>query len=170
MLWSFVFAWHEAYTTRPIFAFKLESKPFFTATLIGILAATVVHLWLDPLLRPRMPEDYPVDLKNWLASLLFSLALTQLFFIFAPFDWLMRMFKHRWLAASLTALFGAFVLAMKINSIAAPLPPSLVAVLLTGRLVMVLLVVYFYLRGGVVLVWWWTLLFEARHLLALIAA
>jgi hypothetical protein len=167
MLWSFVFAWHTPYTNRPVFVLKLELVPFTAAT-IGILAATVVHLWLDPLLRTKMPDEYPADLKNWIASLLFPLALTQLFLIFAPFDWLLRMFKHRWLATSLTALFGAFVLAMKINSLATPIATPLVEVLLAGRAVMALLVVYFYLRGGVILVSWWTLLFEARHLPGLI--
>lgn len=169
MLWSFVFAWHTPYTNRPVFVLKLEPGPFIAATLIGILAATVVHLWLDPALRSKMPDEYPVDLKHWFASLLFSLALTQLFLIFAPVAWLMRMFKNRWLAASLTALFGAVVLAMKINALNAPVAPPLLAVLLAGRVVLALLAVYFYLRGGVILVWWWTLLFEARHLISFVS-
>ena len=170
MLWGFVFAWHEPYANRPVVVLKLEPAPFFGATLIGILAATVVHLWLDPALRSKMPDDYPVDLKHWFASVLFSLALTQLFLIFAPFDWLMRLFKNRWLAASLTALFGAGVLVMKIHSLAAPVSPLLLATLLAGRLVIGFLAVSFYLRGGVVLVWWWAFLFEARHLPDLIGA
>ena len=164
MLWSFVFAWHEPYANRPVAVLKLGLRPIIVATLIGIFAATVVHVWLDPLLHPKMPDEYPVDLKHWLASLLFSLALTQLFLIFAPFDWLMRMFKNRWLAASLTALFGAAVLAMKINSLTTHVATPLLVTLLAGRVAMALLAVYFYLRGGVILVWWWTLLFEARHL------
>ena len=168
MLWSFVFAWHGPYTNRPVFDFKPERRAFATATVIGLLAATVIHFSLDPLLRSKMPQEYPADLKLWLASLLFSLALAQLFLIFAPFDWLTRLFKNRRLAAGLTALFGALVLAMKINSLAAPLSPSLTATLLAGRLVMTALAVWFYLRGGVFLVWWWTFLFEARHLPGLI--
>jgi hypothetical protein len=98
---------------------------------------------------------------------MFSLALNQLFLIFASFDWLMRLFKNRWVATSLTALFGACVLAMKIQSLPTPVPPLLLAALLAGRIIMVFLAVSFYLRGGVVLVWWWTVLFEARHLLNL---
>ena len=164
MLWGFVFAWHEPYTHRPVFIFKLEPKLFIAATLLGLLAAAAIHLGLDPLLRSKMPEEYPVDLKSWLASLLFSLGLTQLFLIFAPFAWLVRMFKNRWLAAGLTALFGALVMALKVNSMAAPIPPWLVAALLTGRLGMAFLAVYFYWRGGVFLAWWWAFLFEARHL------
>lgn len=164
MLWSFVFAWHMPYTNRPVFVLKLERRPFIAATLIGIVAAVAAHQWLDPLFQSTWPEEYPADLKHWLASALFSLALNQLFLIFAPCDWLLRLLNNRWLAASLTALFGAGVLAMKIQSLATPLPPLLLAALLAGRIVSGLLVVWFYLRGGVLLVWWWTVLLEARHL------
>ncbi len=164
MLWGFVFAWHTPYTNRPVFVFKLELMPFIAATILGMLAAAAIHVWLDPLLRPQLPEEYPKDLRHWLASLLFTLALTQLFLIFAPFDWLLRMLKRRWLAASLTALFGAFVLAMKFSSLTSPPSPPLLAAMLTGRTIMAMLAVWFYLRGGVVLVWWWAFLFEARHL------
>jgi hypothetical protein len=167
MLWSFVFAWHTPYTNRPIFVLKQKPGPFIIVTLMGIIAAAGFHLWLDPLLRPKMPEEYPVDLKHWFAVVLFSLGLTQLFLIFAPFDWLMRLFKNRWVATSLTALFGACVLLMKMQSLPIPMPPLLLAALLAGRIIMVFLAVSFYLRGGVVLVWWWTVLFEARHLLNL---
>ena len=165
ILWGFVFAWHTQYTQRPVFSFKLEPGPVITVTVLGILAATVFHLWLDPLLRAQMPEEYPEDLNHWYASLLFSLALNQLFLIFAPFAWLMRLFKNGWVAISLTALFGACVLAMKLRMLPAPGPPLLFAALLAGRFFMGVLVVSFYLRGGVVLVCWWTFLIEARHLL-----
>jgi hypothetical protein len=165
VLWSFVFAWHSQYTNRPVFVLKLEARPFIAVTMIGILAATVFHLWLDPSLRSKMPEEYPVDLKHWAAFVLFSLAISQLFLLFAPFAWLMRLFKNRWVAASLTALFGACVLAMKVQSFPTPFPPPLLAALLAGRIITVFLLVSFYLRGGVILVWWWTFLFEIRHLL-----
>lgn len=165
VLWGFVFAWHTPYTNRPVFVLKLEPKPFIVATLIGIMTAAVFHLWVDPTLRPKMPEAYPVDLKHWLALVLFSLALDQLFMIFAPFVWLMRLLKNRWVAASLTALFGACVLVMKIQLLPTPVPPLLLAALLAGRIAMGFLAVSFYLRGGVILVWWWTLLVETRHLL-----
>ena len=167
MLWSFVFAWHTPYTNRPVFVLKQKPGPFIIVTLMGIIAAAGFHLWLDPVLRSKMPEEYPVDLQHWFAVMLFSLALNQLFLIFASFDWLMRLFKNRWVATSLTALFGAYVLAMKIQSLPTPVPPLLLAALLAGRIIMVFLAVSFYLRGGVVLVWWWTVLFEARHLLNL---
>ena len=106
-------------------------------------------------------------MQHWLATVLFSLAINQLFLIFAPFDWLMRLFKNRWGAANLTVLFGVLVLALKIRSLPAPLPPGLFAALLAGKIIMGFLAVWFYWRGGVLLIWWWTLLFEARHLLNL---
>ena len=97
--------------------------------------------------------------------MLFSLALNQLFVTFAPFDWLMRLFKKHWLAACLTVLFGACVLAMKIHSLAIPISPSLWTVLLASRIIAGFLAVWFYLRGGVILVWWWTFLFGTRYFL-----
>jgi hypothetical protein len=98
---------------------------------------------------------------------LFSLAINQLFLLFAPYAWLMRLFKNRWVATNLTVLFGALLLAMRIQSLQTQLPPLLFAMLLTGKVILGFLAVSFYLRGGVLLVWWWTFLFEARHLLNL---
>ena len=130
---------------------------FIAVTVIGIVAATVFHLLLDPSLRSKLPEDYPADLKHWLALVLFSLAFNQLFLLFAPFAWLMRLFQNRWVATILTVLFGAFVLVIRIQALPTPLPPPLLAALLAGRIVTGFLAVWFYLRGGVLLIWWWTL-------------
>jgi hypothetical protein len=164
VLWSFVFAWHTACTKRPVFLFKIEAKTFALATVIGVAGAGIVRWRLDPLLRPAMPSEYPGDMKQWLASLLFSLALTQLFLVLAPFDLLVRTFRNLRLAAVLTALFGAFVLALKINTLTTPIPAMLVAILLAGRAIMAYLAVSFYLRGGVILAWWLVFLFQARQL------
>lgn len=167
VLWGFVFAWHAAYTRRPVFVLKIEPGPFMAASLIGLTAAAAFRLWLDPSLRSQLPEEYPVDLNQWLAWLLFSLAFNQLFLLFAPFAWSMRLFQNRWVAAGLTVLFQVFVLAIRIRASPAPLTPLLFGVLLAGRIVTGFLAVWFYLRGGIFLVWWWTLLFEARNLLNL---
>jgi len=167
VLWGFVFAWHTQYTHRPMFVFKIERGPFVAVTLVGITAAVLFHLFLDPSLRPKLPEEYPADLKQWFALVLFSLAFNQLFLLFAPFAWSMRLFQNRWVAASLTVLFGVFVLAIRIHVSPPPLPPLLLAAFLAGRIVMGFLAVWFYLRGGVILIWWWTFLFEARNLLSL---
>ena len=167
VLWSFVFAWHTPYTHRPVFKLKLERGPFIAATMIAIIAAAVFVLLFDPSLRSKIPEDYPADLQHWFAFVLFSLAFNQLFLLFAPFAWLMRLFKNRWVAASLTVLFGMCVLAMRIQSLPTPLPTLLFAALLAGKVVMGFLSIWFYWRGGALLIWWWTFLFEARHLLNL---
>jgi hypothetical protein len=167
VLWSFVFAWHTQYTNGPVFTLKLELGPFITVTLAGIVVAMVFHLFLDPSLRPKIPEDYPVDLKQWLAMALFSLAFSQLFLVFAPFAWLVRLFQNRWVATWLTVLFGVVVLVIKTGSSPTPIPPPLFAALLAVRIVTGFLSVSFYLRGGVVLTWWWGLLLEARQLLDL---
>ena len=165
VLWGFVFAWHTTYTQRPVFALKVEPRLFITVTLAGIAVATAFHLFLDPALRLIMPEDYPANLNQWLALALFSLAFNQLFFIFAPFAWLMRLFQNQRVATVLTVLFGAFVLSIKCRAATTPIPSSLFATLLAVRIGMGFLSVSFYLRGGVLLSWWWTLLVEARNLL-----
>ena len=167
ILWGFVFAWHTPYTSRPVFPRKLESGPFILATLTGILIAIVFHLFLDPSLRPKMPEDYPADLKQWIAMTLFSLAFSQMFLVFAPFAWLIRLFQDQRVATGLTVLFGVVLLMIKTGSSPTPIPYPLFAALLAVRIVVGFLTVSFYLRGGVPLAWWWGLLLEARHLLDL---
>ena len=165
LLWGFVFAWHEPYTHRPALLWKLDPLPLGVATLTGLGTAAAFHLWLDPSLRSKFPEEYPPDLTHWLATVPFILGFNQLFLIFAPFDWLMRLSKNPTLATTLTGLLGAGLLLMKIHTLSATLEPSLLAVLLAGRLVAGFLVVWFYVRGGVWLVCWWALLLEGRHLL-----
>ncbi|MGB7748333.1 MAG: hypothetical protein WBN75_13720 [Verrucomicrobiia bacterium] len=167
ILWSFVFAWHTQYAHRPVFTFKIEPRLFAIVTVAGIGVAAGYHLFLDPSLRLKTPEEYPADVKQWLAIVLFSLAFNQLYFVFAPFAWLVRLFQKRRVATCLTVLFGAIVLAIKYQSSTTPIPSPLFATLLAVRIGMGFLAVSFYVRGGVLLSWWWTLLIEARHLLNL---
>ena len=164
VLWGFVFAWHTPYTGRPVFALKIAPQLFAAVTLAGVVVAAMYHLLLDPALRLKIPEDYPADLKQWLAVVLFSLTFNQLFFVFAPFAWLVRLFHNVRVATILTVLFGAVVLALKIHSTFTPISPLLFAVFLIGRIIAGFLAVLIYLRGGLLLSWWWTLLIEARHL------
>jgi hypothetical protein len=165
VLWSFVFAWHTQYSHRPVFTLKVEPRLFITVTVAGIAVATAFHLFLDPWLRVKTPEEYPADVRQWLAIVLFSLAFNQLYFVFAPFAWLVRLLQNRRVATVLTVLFGAFVLTIKSQSATTPIPSLLFAMLLAVRIGMGFLSISFYLRGGVLLNWWWTLLVEARHLL-----
>ena len=167
VLWGFVFAWHTKYTHRPVFVLKIEPGPFTTVTLLGISAAVVFHLFLDPSLRPKLPEEYPADLKQWIAWLLWSLVFNQLFLLFAPFAWSMRLFKNLWLAASLTVLFEVFVQVLRTQYAPVPISSALLAIFLAARIVMGCLAIWFYLRGGILLIWWWTFLFETRNLLNL---
>jgi hypothetical protein len=164
ILWSFVFAWHTQYAHRPVFTLKIEPRLFATVTVTGIVVATGFHLFIDPLLRLKLPEEYPTNPEQWFALVLFSMTLNQLFLVFAPFAWLIRLFQNRWVATCLTVLLSVIVMAIKIRATPATFPPPLFAALLAGRVVMGFLAVSFYLRGGVFLSWWWTLLIEARHL------
>ena len=144
MLWGFVFAWHTPYTKRPVFVFNLDAGWVAAATMAGLVMAAVYYLWLDPLIKSKFPEDY------------------------APFDWLMRLAKNRWVAMTVTALLGAGVQALKIHKLAVPVSPLLLAALLALRVGGGILAVTFYLRGGIFLVWWWTFLLESRLLVDLI--
>ncbi len=167
VLWGFVFAWHTPYTGRPFFVFKIEPRLLVIVTLAGIVAAAANHQWLDPLLRSKFPEEYPANPKEWLAQLLFSLFLGQLFLLFAPFAWLMRLVQNRRVAAGLTVFFQLGVYGLKIHSLATPFPPLLLPVVLAGRVALGFLTVWFYLRGGVFVVWWWALMLQTGHLLSL---
>jgi hypothetical protein len=164
VLWAFVFAWHTQYTRRPVFTLKPGRAPFLLATLSGVGAAILLRVWLDPSLRLRTPADYPATIEQWIALVLFSLAFNQLFLVFAPFAWAMRLFQNVAMAAILTVLFGVFVLLIKNHASPNPMSAALLFGLLAVRLAVGARSVPFFLRSGVVLVWWWGLLLESRHL------
>ncbi len=167
VLWAFVFAWHPPYTGRPVFTFKPPARALLDATAAGVLMGLVLRTFVDPLFRPSSPEDYPADLREWFAMTLFSLGFSQLFLVFAPFAWSIRLSRRRWFAALFTVAFGVFVLVMKLRTSSAELAPALFALLLGVRAVTALLTVWFFSRQGVLLAWWWGLLLQARHLLSL---
>jgi len=164
VMWSFVFAWHTPYAQRPIFFIKPSQKLFAGVTFAGIILALGCRLWLDPALCSALPEDYPADLKHWLATVPFVLVFGQLFLIFAPLDWLMRLCRNERIAIALTAAFAASVAAMKLQAHAGSIPTELFIAFLAGRFFTGLLVAWLYLRGGMALAWWWALLFELRLL------
>lgn len=165
VLWAFVFAWHREYTGQRVFTLKFKPSIFVAATAIGILAAFGLHFFLDPALRRVTPEDFPTDLAHWVAATLFSLAFTQLFLLYAPFAWLMRLSRNQHVATWLTVALGVAVLITKVRSAPASLAPSLLLELLALRIALNFMGIWFYLRGGILLVWWLDLLVEGRYLL-----
>lgn len=165
VLWAFVFAWHTAYTGRPVFHKGVEPRLWLSATITGVLVATVLHVFLDPTFKARTPADYPNSVGEWLAKTAFAVAFYPLFLTFAPFAWAARLSHRVWIAAAFTVLFGVFVMALKVESAPTPLPPAVFLELLVLRLVLGSCSMYFYLRGGAGLVWWWVLLLQLRHLL-----
>ncbi len=94
---------------------------------------------------------------------LFSLGLKQLFVVFAPFAWLVRLFGRKGPAFILTVIFGLAVMLIREYRSSSPL---VVEPLFLGLLVLrgaaLALSVYLYLRGGVLLVWWWDLLLQSQ--------
>jgi len=166
LLWGFVFAWHTQYTQRPVFTLNVALAPLALATLTGLAAALFWHFALDPWLRVKVPEDYPTTMAQWLAMTLFSLGLKQLFVVFAPFVWLIRLFGKKEPAFILTVMFGlAVVVVREYRSPSALVAEPFFLGLLAVRGAVEALSVYLYLRGGVLLVWWWDLLLQSRHLL-----
>ena len=164
VFWAFVFAWHTEYTNRPVLTWKIKPLVFTEATFVGVFCALVLHFLLDPAIRPLNPEEYPTDFERWLAAALFGLAFTDLFLLFAPFAWLVRLFRNQRIAAGLTVAFSVSVWLLKFHSSPHAIPPSLFCELLAMRLAQAIFGVWFYLQGGILLVWWLGFLIEARHL------
>lgn len=169
VLWAFVFAWHTHYTRRPVFKLRIDPGAWVLATAAAVLMAFILRRFLDPSLRQTTPEDYPLNLSQWAAMALFSLALNQLFLVFAPFAWLMRLCRRQAVAVTLTVLFDVVVLVLKTRLSPGSLPTSLLVGLVGVRLALGLLAVGFYLRGGVLLASWCALLVQARHLPGLLS-
>src|SRR6185312_2181354 len=165
VLWAFVFAWHTEYTHRPLFNFRIKPALFGGATLVGVIAA-LGHFWLlDASLRPFNPEDYPPDMRHWVAHVLFTLSFNQLFLLFAPFAWAMRLFRNEKVATWVIVALGVLVLALKTNASPLPQSASLILALAVLQIASAYFGVWFYLRGGIFLAWWLALLIDARHLL-----
>src|SRR5581483_2481051 len=133
VLWSFVFAWHTHYTGRPVWISKPERKWFAVATVLAIGMDLAYYFFIDPTLRAKAPHEFPSDLPHWFAEVLFALSLNQLFVLFAPFAFFIRLFRRSLAAAILTALFGVFILTNKLSMLPGSLPSSLVALLIIGR-------------------------------------
>src|SRR5688572_29648709 len=167
VLWAFVFAWHTKYTNQPVFVVRISTRPFALATMAGVIMAVVLHWFVDPWLRAGTPEDYPDDFPQWIAMTLFSLGFTQLFLVFAPFDWSLRLAQRKWFGILFTVLFGLFVLVVKTRSSPVEVAPSVFWQLILVRGAISFLSVWLYSRHGVILVWWWGFLLQARHLLGM---
>ena len=169
VLWAFVFAWHTPLTQRPVFTLRIGARAWLPATAAAVVMAYILHRFLDPSLRQTTPQDYPLSLAQWAAMTLFSLALNQLFLVFAPFAWLMRLGRREVIAVALTVAFDVVVLLLKTHSAPEPIPHALLAPLVGVRFTLSLLAVSFYLRGGVLLASWCALIVQARHLFGLAA-
>jgi hypothetical protein len=165
VLWAFIFAWHPKYTGLPVFRTRIQPILLTYVTLAGICTSALLVLLVDPALRSLIPADYPGNVKQWIAMTLFRLAFTEVFLVFAPFAWLMRLFQNRSLAIGMTLFFGLVVFVIKNHSSPDPIPLNLFSSLLAVRLGTAMFALYCYLRGGVFLVSWWVLLLEVRHLI-----
>jgi len=166
VLWAFVFAWHDLYTGRKPFSVSRRPKHWLLVTGYGVLGAALFLIVVDPRLRAVIPEEFPSDLKSWLASTCFSLFFTQLFLVFAPVAFFARLLRKREAVILFTVLFNAFVVLLKAAEV--PLPPDLAMQMLVIRVIGVTILLFFYLEGGIWPLWWLGLLVQARHLPGLI--
>ncbi len=167
ILWSFVFGWRPQDADRPILAVTAKPAVWSAATFAGLAGAATLRLFIDSVLQPLVPGDYPDTHEVWLAMTLFTLAFEQLFLCFAPFAFFARLSHNQRAAGGLTVLFGVALLCLKIKALAPLLSPFFVAELFVWRTAAGFLTLYFYLKGGALLVWWWVLLLQLRHLITL---
>ena len=165
ILWSFVFGWHTKYTRQPVFGVRATLRSWGAATVAGLLGALVLELFVDPVLRPLVPDDYPATFGSWLAVTLFLLAFDQLFLCLAPFAFFLRLSQRPPVAASLTVLFGVFLVYMKARSWPGKFSSSFILELFAWRVLAGFLSVFFYLKGGAILNLWWILLLQLRLLI-----
>jgi hypothetical protein len=164
ILWSFVFGWDRAYAHRAVFVVKAPPALWGLATLCGLAGALILHLYIDAVLRPLAPDDYPSTIGAWAAMTLFALTFEQLFLCFAPFAFFIRVFGGLRTAWWLTVLFGVFLVLLKISSSRHAFSLLFVLELLVWRLAAGCLSLHFYLNGGALLQLWWMLLLQLRHL------
>ena len=159
--------WRTQNAYRPILAVKASSALWSAATLAGLAGAVVLRLFIDSVLQPLVPGDYPDTHEAWLAMTLFTLAFDQLFLCFAPFAFFLRLLQNQRAAAGLTVLFGVALLCLRIKALAPVVSPFFIAELFVWRTAAGFLTLYFYLKGGALLAWWWVLLLQLRHLITL---
>ena len=167
ILWSFVFGWRLKSAHGPILFVKARPALWRAATFAGLTGAVVLHLFIDSVLQPLVPGDYPGTHEAWLAMTLFTLAFDQLFLCFAPFAFFVRLLKNQRVAAGLTVLFGVALLCLRIKSLTPLVSPFFIAELFVWRTAAGFLTLYFYRKGGALLAWWWVLLLQLRHLITL---
>ncbi len=166
-LWSFVFAWQGRYAGRDPLRLPRSSGLWAAATTAALVAAALNHFLLDRILRRVAPDDYPTGLESWLAMVLFALSFTQLFLLYSPLAFFLRLLSKRGLAVALTLAFSVFVMSLKVAASKSPPPPALLAELVAIRVASGALLLYFYLKGGLALAWWVSFLTQARYLLTL---
>lgn len=166
-LWSFVFGWYSKYTCKPVFIAKTARRWWRAATLAGLLGAVVLMRFIDPVLRPLIPDDYPGSAAAWLAATLFILAFEQLFLCLAPFAFFLRLSQRPGIATGLTVLFGMFLLYLKMLGWAGQFSSFFILELFLWRLLTGFLSVSFFRKGGALLNLWWVFLMQIRHLVYL---
>lgn len=166
-LWGFVFGWYPRYTGRRVFTFEINRRVLIYATVTGVAVAVLLHYTVDAIFRERVPEEYPRTVLDWTVMTLFTLGFSQLFLVFAPLAWLMRLFRGKAIAVPLTVLFGVFVLFARQRGSTQVLAGHEFLGLLAMRMMVSFLAVHLFLRGGVVLVWWWSVLVQSRLLFTL---
>ena len=164
VLWSFVFAWYPPRMGRPVLNLEPTRQDWLLTCLLGLTAAVILTLLVDPKLRPLNPTDYPESFPAWTASVLFSMTLSQLFLCYAPVALFLRLFGHPTVAILMTVLLGEFLLGLQLNAASFQVDLPFTVTLFTLRAVLGWAAAYLFLRGGLVLGTTWCLILESRLL------
>lgn len=162
VLWSFVFAWYPRRTGRPVLNLQLTHQDWLLTCLLGLSAAIILTLVVDPKLRPLNPADYPESFPAWTASLLFSATLSQLFLCYAPVALFLRLFGHPAVAILMTVLLGEFLLGLQLDAASFQVDLPFTVALFTLRAGLAWTAAFLFLRGGLLLGTTWCLILESR--------
>jgi hypothetical protein len=162
VLWAFVFAWYPQAAGRPVLAFP-RSVGLWGLTLAGAGFYAVTLAWfVDPVLRPLSPQDYPVTRAAWGAATAFQLGFGQLFTLFAPLAFMLRLTGRREVAIACTSLLGFGLMRLQLDRLGGGLPTLFLLQLGATKLAFGVLALWLFLRGGIGLLWVWGLVLQAR--------
>lgn len=167
VMWASVFAWHRRYSEREVFPRDVAPKLWLIALAFGVVGALISFHYGDPTLRRLAPTDFPRTPSQFAEHVLFNLAFEQLFLCFAPFAFCVRLLPGARAAGICVVLFGLFVFAMKLQSVAAAITWDMALGLAFFRALHSGVAVWLYRQGGAWLVWLFTLMLQCRHLFAL---
>ena len=168
VMWGFVFAWSFKHGAIHPLQAPAGGKRWAGLTVGGVIAGILLTLFVDGEYRRLFPTEAPTSLSSWTAGLLFSLALQQLFFCFAPMAFLARLGAGPRTAIGLTVALSLLVLTMKLRRSPVEIATLAIPTFVVARGGLAFAAVVIYRWNGVLAVAWFTLVLHLRHFPALV--